>query len=139
MSPLAKAAKAEVERLHAYLVDLFTRQQKDLAPCASAFASDLSMIAPDGSSYDRTRILANLANATAAPGFRIRIYDVQSIWEDEAAVLLQYTEEQYRDGETSRRRSSALFTIDRNAPSGVVWRYLHETWQETKEMGGNVE
>ena len=130
MSPLAQSAKAEVESLHAYLVPLFTGETRDLARCESAFAADLAMITPDGSYCNRSQILSNLANATAAPGFRISIEDVAVIWESESAVLLRYVEEQYRDGETTRRLSSALFTADRYAPLGVAWRHLHETWQE---------
>jgi hypothetical protein len=139
MSPLAEKAKAEIESLHAHLVGLFTRRHRDLARCETAFAPGLSMITPDGSCFDRARILANLANASAAPDFQITIRDVQSIWESETAVLLRYIEEQYRDGETTRRLSSALFTADGTAPMGVVWRHLHETWQETKEVGGNLK
>jgi hypothetical protein len=141
MTPLALAAKAELESLHAYLVPLFTGETRDLTRCESAFADSLSMITPDGIDCNRSKILTNLANATAAPGFRISIEDVEVIWESDTAVLLSYVEEQYRDGETTRRLSSALFTADRHAPSGVVWRHLHETWQEpsreNRELGGN--
>jgi hypothetical protein len=132
MSPLAEAAKAEIVALHAYLMDLFTGRTRDLVRCEAAFAGDLSMITPDGVWFDRAHILANFANATAAPGFRILIHDVRLIWESESAVLLRYVEEQYRDGQTTRRLSSALFTRNEAAPLGVVWRHLHETWQETK-------
>lgn len=139
MSILAEAAEAEIKRLHAYLVPLFTGRQHDVGPCADAFADRLSMITPDGAVFDRPGILANLANATAAEGFSIAIRDVQLIWESDKAVLLRYVEEQYRDGETTRRLSSALFIVDEKAPLGVAWRHLHETWQETKTVGGNLE
>ena len=139
MSPLAEAAKAEIEALHAYIVELFTGPARDLDRCKSAFARDFAMISPDGDYFDRSRILANLAKASAAPGFRIHIRDVASIWESETAVLLRYVEEQYRNGRTTRRLSSALLTRDENAPMGVIWRHLHETWQETKKVGGNLK
>ena len=139
MSPLAEAAQAEIVAVHAYLTDLFTGLTRDLTRCAAAFSADLTMIAPDGRYFDRRNILANLANASAAPGFQIRIHDVRLIWENETAVLLLYVEEQYRDGRTTRRQSSALFVADKGAPLGVAWRHLHETWQETKKVGGNLK
>jgi hypothetical protein len=139
MSPLAEAGKAEIVALHAYLMDLFTGKTRDLTRCEAAFAADMSMISPDGVWFDRKQILANLRNATAVPGFRIRIHDVQLLWESESAVLLRYVEEQYRDGETTRRLSSALFTADETAPLGVVWQHLHETWQANKDVGGDLE
>ena len=139
MSPLAKAAKSEIEALHAYFVELFTGRTRRLERCAKAFAADFSMITPAGMGLDRARILAVLADASAPPDFAIRIRDVRLIWENETAVLLRYVEEQYRDGRTPRRLSSALLSREENAPLGVVWRHLHETWQETKEVGGNLE
>lgn len=139
MSSLAQAAEAEIKSLHAYFVGLFMGDHRDLARCAAALADDMQMVSPDGTRHDRSQILAGIGAATAAPGFTIRIHGIRPIWEQGTAVLLQYVEEQYRDGETTRRLSSALFTADAAAPCGVVWRYLHETWlpppesQETNE------
>jgi len=95
------------------------------------------MIAPDGASRDRTAVMGFLAGATAPADFRIDILDLRTIWESESAVLLQYVEQQYRDGRTTRRRSSALFTADENAPLGVVWEYLHETWMAAEPSSDN--
>ena len=53
---------------------------------------------------------------------------IRPIWERGEAVLLQYVEQQYRDGRTTRRLSTALFTAEPDAPCGVVWRHLQETW-----------
>ena len=46
------------------------------------------------------------------------------------AALLEYTEQQYRDGRMTRRRSTALFVANPAAPCGVEWRHLQETWME---------
>jgi hypothetical protein len=144
VSPLAEAAKAEIEALHAHFVKLFTGRTRELARCADAFAADFSMVTPGGEQLDRPLILAFLEQASADPGFRIAIRDVRLIWQSETAALLRYVEEQYRDGKTTRRLSSALFTADTAAPLGVMWRYLHETWLqqsggETNQLGGDVK
>jgi hypothetical protein len=128
MTALGDAAEREVKALHAHFVSLFIGRNHDIERCAAAFAPNFSMTAPDGSSRDRAAVLAFLADAEAPPGFRIDILDPRVIWEAETAVLLQYVEQQYRDGRTTRRRSSALFTAEQQAPLGVVWQYLHETW-----------
>jgi hypothetical protein len=143
MTPLAADAMREVRSLHAAFEDLFTGRSRDLDRCASAFAADFSMIAPDGTRLDRNAVLAALRSAAAAPDFRISIKDLTPIWEAQDSVLLQYVEEQYRDGRTTRRLSTALFTAEAEAPCGVVWRYLQETWmqvaapQQEKPMQGN--
>jgi hypothetical protein len=128
VTALADAAEREVRALHAHFVALFTGTSRDIGRCAAALAPGFSMTAPDGSWRNRAAVLTMLARATAPPGFRIDILDARVIWEAESAVLLHYVEQQYRDGTPSRRRSSALFTAEDQAPLGVVWQYLHETW-----------
>jgi hypothetical protein len=128
MSALGDAAEREIRALHAHFVSLFTGRSQDVERCAAAFAPGFLMITPEGSSRDRAAVLAFVANAAAPPDFRIDIHEPRIIWEIESAVLLHYVEQQYRDGRTTRRRSSALFTAEQRAPLGVVWQYLHETW-----------
>jgi hypothetical protein len=128
MTPLAAAAAREIETIHAAFVELFTGRSRDFSRCFVAFAQDLEMATPDGARLDRKTILAGLEEARAEPDFRISISDIRPIWEDGNSVLLQYVEQQYRDGRTTRRLSTALFEAQAEAPYGVVWRYLHETW-----------
>ena len=65
-----------------------------------------------------------------SPISRSSVLDPRTIWAGEGAVLLEYTEQQYRDGRTTRRRSTALFLANPAAPCGVEWRHLQETWME---------
>jgi len=130
MTPLLASAMTEVRSLHEAFEELFTGRSRDLGRCASALAMDFSMVAPDGSKLDREAVLGALSAAAASPDFRIRVKDLSPIWEAQDSVLLQYVEEQYRDGRTTRRLSTALFTAEARAPCGVVWRYLQETWMQ---------
>jgi len=128
MTPLLASAMTEVRSLHEAFEDLFTGRRRDLGRCAKALAMDFSMVAPDGSRLNREAVLGVLGAAALCPDLRIKIVDLTRIWEAENSVLLQYVEEQYRDGRTTRRLSTALFTAEAGAPCGVVWRYLQETW-----------
>ena len=130
MTALAEAAMREVEDLHRHFVELFTGRWPDIARCAVAFAPEFEMVMPSGKSFDRTQALALLSAAKAAPDFAITIQSPRVVWEGSDKALLQYVEQQYRDGKVTRRLSSALFSADRTAPNGVVWRYLHETWMQ---------
>ena len=130
MISLAAAAAREVVELHALFVDLFTGRSRDFSRCEAAFSPKLEMVTPDGRLVDRAQIMAALKAATARPGFRIAIHQIAPVHEDAGSVLLRYIEEQYRDGETTRRLSIALFETASDAPCGVVWRYLQETWIE---------
>jgi hypothetical protein len=131
MTPLASAAGREVEELHAAFVELFTQRSRNFSRCEAAFAVDFTMVTPDGRRLDRSAILSGVKAARATADFVIGILDLAVIREADDWVLLQYVEQQYRDGQTTRRLSAALFTADRAAPCGVVWRYLQETWMQT--------
>ena len=65
---------------------------------------------------------------TLPDDFTIVVSDPHAAWAGEGAVLLEYTERQYRDGSWTRRRSTALFLADPSTPRGVEWRHLQETW-----------
>jgi hypothetical protein len=128
MRSLAERAAAEVRAMHETFVELFTSRSRDYARCAAALAPDFWMIGPDGLCLKRSRVLKGIAAAAAPPDFRISIEGIKVVAEFPDSVLLHYIEEQYRNPKTTRRLSTALFTADAEAPQGVVWRYLHETW-----------
>jgi hypothetical protein len=130
MTSLAAAAAREVVEIHAYFVELFTGRSRDFSRCEQAFSPKLEMVTPEGRLVTRAQILNGLNRATARADFRITISDIAPVREDAASVLLRYIEEQYRDGETTRRLSIALFEAASDAPCGVAWRYLQETWIE---------
>jgi hypothetical protein len=130
MTSLATAAAREVAELHAYFVELFTGRSRDLSRCERAFSPKLEMVTPEGRLVARAEILERLEKATARADFRITISDIAPVREDAASVLLRYIEEQYRGGETTRRVSIALLEASSDAPLGVAWRYLQETWIE---------
>ena len=128
MTPLAKAAAREVVELHALIVELFTGRSRDFSRCDTVFSADLEMVTPEGRRITRAQIMDNFRKARARGDFRIAIHDIEPIREENGCVLLHYIEEQYRDGETTRRRSVALFEAASLAPCGVAWRFLQETW-----------
>ena len=128
MTPLAAQAAREVVELHALIVELFTGRSHDFSRCDTVFSPKLEMVTPEGRRLTRTQIMENFHKARVRADFRITIEDISPIREDNGCVLLHYIEEQYRDGETSRRRSVALFEAASHAPCGVAWRFLQETW-----------
>src|SRR5262245_47110249 len=130
MTPLAAAAAREVVELHALFVEIFTGRSRDFGRCEAAFSPKLEMVTPEGRLVDRAQIMAALKNATAPADFRISIHHIAPVREDAESILLRYIEEQYRDGETTRRLSIALFETASEAPCGVAWHYLQETWIE---------
>jgi hypothetical protein len=135
---LEQLATAEVVGLHDFFVAWFRAEPgsaPDFQRCERALAADFRMISPDGQVHARDQVLARIRDARGAlpSDFRIRILDPRAVWADGNAVLLEYVEEQYRDGRTTRRRSTALCTPNRLAPEGVEWRHLQETWMDAAQ------
>jgi hypothetical protein len=129
---IAEQAWREVVALHAFF-EAWLRAGSaltDLSECEGALGPDFRMIGPNGAAEERAAVLSwiKVARGSRPADFAISVLDPLTVWANENAVLLEYTEQQYRDGETTRRRSTALFLASPSAPRGVEWRHLQETW-----------
>ena len=89
------------------------------------------MVTPDGRLLGRNEIIQGIqaSRGRLAASLTIDIRDIRTLWQEGDAALLAYIEQQYRDGRTTRRRSSALLLREPSAPRGILWRHLQETWE----------
>jgi hypothetical protein len=135
-------AKDEIVERHAFFVRWFTDASAKLGEfraCERSFAAQFGMITPDGASHRRAEVLRRLRNAKASMPplkFAIRIEGVTKLWASDDQVLVGYVEAQAIGRRRTRRRSTALFERRDQAPNGIVWRYLHESWIETTGVAG---
>ncbi len=133
-APIAELAWREVVALHQFFEAWFRADggAPDFASCERALSAEFRMVAPNGEVHDRDTVIERLRRAlgTFPSDFRIVVIDPAAIWASDRAVLLEYTEEQYRDGLSTRRRSTAFFLASPTSPRGVEWRHLQETWME---------
>jgi hypothetical protein len=129
---LASLAWQEVVALHAFFEAWLREgdQPMDFSEVEAAIGRDFRMISPDGTIEEREAVVLWVKNSRGSrgPDFTILALDPHPIWSGDGAVLLEYTEQQYRAGKTTRRRSTALFLANPSAPRGVEWRHLQETW-----------
>jgi hypothetical protein len=127
------ACAREIQELHdffqGWLEGSLPPTDAVFARFTAATASDFLLIGPDGSTAgrDATAAWIRAAHGTRR-GFRL--------WTDEHVLrasgpnwaLATYREWQTRDGATTARLSTVLFTADGAAPAGLLWRHVHETW-----------
>jgi hypothetical protein len=139
MSPsqsLTDLAWQEVVALHAFFETWLQESESDMdfSEVEAAIGKDFRIISPDGTIEEREAVVSSIRNARGSrgPTFTIAVLDPHAIWASDGAALLEYAEQQYRDGRTTRRRSTALFLASPAAPRGVVWRHLQETWMEVE-------
>ena len=129
---LIARAQAEVIKRHDFFVEWFTGRasEDELAISIRAFAPDMVMIEPDSNTIGTEEIVAMITGARGKrpADFEIRVDMITARQISEDIALVVYDEHQVIDGQKSARRSSAVFSADADAPEGVVWRQLQETW-----------
>jgi hypothetical protein len=92
---------------------------------------EFPMVTPEGRQLGRGEIIQGIqaSRGRLAASLTIEILDIRTLWQEGDAALLAYIEQQYREGRTTRRRSSALLLRAASAPRGILWRHLQETWE----------
>lgn len=135
MVELITRAQAEVVNRHRFFVEWFTGRasEAELEASLRAFAPDMVMIEPDANTIGRDDVVVMVSNARGKrpADFEIRVDLISARLIDSDTVAVVYDEHQVIAGEKSARRSSAVFSADPEAPEGVVWRHLQETWITT--------
>lgn len=129
--------KAEIEALHRFFVSwLKGACPKDAASydrVRSVLAPDFLIIGPNGTTTACQPLLDELYAAHGRrrddPGFRIWIEATTERWSGGGNALLVYEEWQSAEGRQTARISTALFEAAPDAPCGVHWRHLQETWK----------
>lgn len=97
-----------------------------------ALAPEFVIVDPDGGRTERDELVegfsrAGGSQAASTPPFEIEVREVETRITGEAFCLVTYEEWQRSDGDETGRISSALFQRA-DAPDGVAWVHLHETW-----------
>ena len=97
-----------------------------------ALASDFQLIHPEGRWMTRTDILDGLrTNHGSQPDLTIEIRNVRVLDGGETLIVATYEEWQTSDEATDGRQSTVVFARDADAPHGLRWQHVHETWIET--------
>jgi hypothetical protein len=94
-----------------------------------ATSPSFTLIAPDGTTAgrDATAAWIRAAHGTRA-GFRLWTDEHRLCAGGEDWALVTYREWQTRAGATTLRLSTALLMADADAPLGLSWVHVHETW-----------
>lgn len=135
---LADLAIRECVELHEFFL-AWLRPHKDakLDPgrFERAFDLEFRLVGPDGGVRDRAAIVGWLHDLKEGRGadFRMEVSDFRAVWQQGDAILLEYGETQYLQGKTTRRQSTALLKRAPEAPIGIAWVHLQETWLQDVE------
>ncbi|MFE3449171.1 DUF4440 domain-containing protein [Nonomuraea sp. NPDC059194] len=131
VSPVeATACQAEIVRHHETIEGWLNGRapRSDLDVFASAHSSDFAYTSPDGRTLPMPDLMAMIESAHgAAPSLVIEIRDVEVVASADTVVVATYEERHYGP-DPRNRRATVVFVRDADAPHGLRWRHLHETW-----------
>jgi hypothetical protein len=125
--------QTEIIELHAFFERWFTGRvessEAQLTRVAEVLAPDFRLISPRGVVDTRGPLLAAIRRAHGARRrCRIWIEDCRCRTLGPGLCLATYQEWQEIEGETTARLSTAIFRPRPDAPNGIEWVHLHETW-----------
>lgn len=134
MDDLSAQCLREIEDLHAFFVEWFTgrieNSDEHFARLAEALAADFRYVLPGGQLVDRAAVLTDLKTAHGRhTEFYIEIRNSMVLIDDADSAVIFFEEHQWAGHAYTARFNTALFRPHANAPNGVVWAFLHETWQ----------
>ncbi|MEO0681668.1 MAG: hypothetical protein AAF192_14780 [Pseudomonadota bacterium] len=132
---LAALAVEEAHDLHRFLQDWLTgdRPRDGFARFADAMAPELEVTSPLGTATGRDALLPEFeglhgALAAQRDAFRIWVENAECRQVFGDVALVTYEEWHALEGATSARRSTVLYRRAPDAPGGVRWLHVHETW-----------
>jgi hypothetical protein len=132
---LIEHCEEEILGLHRFFERWFSgaADLEDLARLSGVLSERFLMVTPEGETLDRRSLVAALHQrhgcyAQPRRAFRIAIRDIRERFRSGGHCLVTYEEWQEVDGHARGRVSSALFRERSDAPHGVEWIHLHETW-----------
>ncbi len=123
----------EIEELHAFFVAWF-RGELPRTPAAFArftnvTAPEFTLISPDGALIDYVTAVDWIENAhNSRTHFNIWIDNFRIHQQRDDVTIVTYHEMGARDDGVTARLSTAIFAADDDAPNGIIWLHVHETW-----------
>lgn len=127
---LAEKVTAEIIALHREFERWFRGESDDPTRMEASIPADFTFISPGSEIVPADTLVAGLLASHGSRQIRIRIENPVIRWSDDSAVLATYEEWHDHADYRTARQSTALFTLDVNAPGGLRWRHVHETWMQ---------
>lgn len=126
----------EVVDLHQFFEDWLggklANTEENFARLTAVMHPDFHIIGPEGTVTNYEALMASLRQAhNSRPGFRLWVKAVVARPLAAELALVTYEEWQEIEGKVNGRVSTAVFRQKANAPHGVEWLHVHETWLES--------
>ena len=135
MNEAASAVRTEIEELHRFFERWLRGDEDDFSRCDRALARDFTMVGPGGEVRSRDALVRGLLDAQGKRPVSIRIRSLEEIELAPELALARYEEWHGDQG----RVSTALFRARGDAPNGIEWVTVHETWLPASRSADTLE
>ncbi|MCC5857816.1 MAG: DUF4440 domain-containing protein [Ectothiorhodospiraceae bacterium] len=126
------SGECEILDLHAFFQDWFRGDAEDAAfsRLEATLADDFVIVTPQARSVERSGIIEGVRSQHGCdPRAELAIRRVRLRSVRESIAVFTYEEWQGRYGRpTTGRLSTVVFARRDEAPHGLVWLHVHETW-----------
>lgn len=119
----------EIEELHVFFEAYFLGKVDTLERADRVLADDFTIVGPDGVTSDRAETMQALRDGHAhATALVITTTDFTLLVEGDGFVVASYIEHHKLSERSNRRLSTVVFRASDQAPNGLKWVRVHETW-----------
>lgn len=122
----------EVRELHRFFQDWYRGELDDEAfqRFSGVMGEGFTIILPDASVLPRRMIIDAVRSQKGSDAqAELWVENVRLVHSEAEFMVATYEEWQGRAGNDARGRlSTVVFTHDEDAPNGLAWRHVHETW-----------
>lgn len=122
----------EVGELHRFFQDWYRGELEDEAfrRFSGVMGEGFTIILPDARVLPRQEIIDAVRSQKGSDAqAELWIENVRLVHSEAEFLVATYEEWQGRAGHQARGRlSTVVFTRDEDAPNGLIWRHVHETW-----------
>lgn len=128
-----RACRTEIEALHDFFVAWYTGRADGVDRLEAVLAPHFEMVTPDAERVGRGEVIDSVRATGDAydPGaFDIDIKHFDAVDIHEGHAVARYEEWQHTPDGTNSRLSTVFFRADSDAPNGLSWVTVHETWLE---------
>ena len=121
--------KAEIEELHDVFQTYFLGTTDSLDRVEAALGDDFTIVGPGGVESSRANTMQALRTAHGhTTSLAITVTEARLLVETADTLVVRYIENHALADQTNHRVSTVVFTKHDNAPNGLLWRRVHETW-----------
>lgn len=105
------------------------RTEEQLDRLEEALEKRFTFVTTSGQVLAREAIVGAVRESHGArPGLRIRLREPRLVHSCKHHVVATYQEWQEAEGERTGRTSTVVLERKEEAPNGLVWIHVHETW-----------